>query len=68
MEVVLYTTHCPRCTVLEKKLQQHNISYTSVTDVDEMLRMGLQSAPALNVDGRIMSFKEAVEWINLEVK
>ena len=36
MSVVLYSTHCPRCNVLEKKLQQKNISYEEVNDVNIM--------------------------------
>ena len=27
MEVILYSTNCPRCSVLEKKLSSANISY-----------------------------------------
>ena len=40
MSVVLYSTHCPRCNVLEKKLQQKNISYEEVNDVEIMERKG----------------------------
>ena len=36
MSVVLFSTHCPRCNVLEKKLQQKNISYEEVNDVEIM--------------------------------
>ena len=31
--VTLYSTHCPRCLVLEKKLKQKNISYQEVNDI-----------------------------------
>ena len=34
MNIVLYTTFCPKCKVLEKKLQQKDIVYEVVADVD----------------------------------
>lgn len=64
MKVIFYSTHCPRCKVLETKLKQKNISYTEVNDVDEMLNIGLKSAPAMKVDdGELMDFSAALNWI-----
>ncbi len=62
--VVFYSTHCPKCSVLEKKLKQANIEYTEINDVGTMLAKGMTSAPNLEVDGKLMGFTEAVEWIN----
>ena len=62
--VVFYSTHCPKCSVLEKKLKQANIEYTEINDVGAMLDKGMTSAPNLEVDGKLMGFTEAVEWIN----
>lgn len=64
--VILYTTHCPRCNVLEKKLAQKGIEFETKTDFDkeEMVRKGFASAPLLEVEGKIMAFSEANEWIN----
>ena len=64
MSVVLYSTHCPRCCVLEKKLQQKNISYIEVNDVEIMKEKGYLSVPVLEVDGTSMDFKTASNWIN----
>lgn len=61
--IVLWSTHCPRCKVLESKLKQKNIDYEECNDVQLMLSKGLETAPALEVDGTMMNFKEAVEWI-----
>lgn len=61
--VTFYTTHCPRCNVLKKKLDASGIEYDTNEDVDEMLAKGYQSAPFLEVDGTSMNFKEAVNWI-----
>lgn len=64
MEVILYSTHCPKCVVLEKKLNQKSISYEEVNDVNVMRKKGFLSAPMLEVDGEIMDFKTANNWIN----
>lgn len=67
MEIVLYSTHCPRCSVLEKKLKKKQLHYTEVTDVEVMKKMGLKSAPAMQVDGgKLMNFQEANDWINAQ--
>ena len=64
MKVFLYSTHCPRCNVLEKKLQQKNISYEEINDVEIMEKKGYLSVPVLEVDDKSMNFKQAVDWIN----
>lgn len=64
MTVILYTTHCPKCKVLEKKLAAKNITYTEITNTDVMLEMGFDATPMLEVDGQIMDFKAASDWIN----
>lgn len=64
MKVILYTTHCPKCTVLEKKLTSKNILYEEVTDVDLMINKGFDAMPVLEVDDTIMDFKTANTWIN----
>ena len=62
--VVFYSTHCPKSSVLEKKLKQANIEYTEINDVRTMLAKGMTSAPNLEVDGKLMGFTESIEWIN----
>lgn len=64
MKVILHTTHCPKCSILEKKLKSKNIEYLENTDVGLMLEMGFKNVPMLDVDGEIMEFKEANDWIN----
>lgn len=62
--VTLYSTHCPKCVIIEKKLAQKNIEYKENNDIDKMLEMGLQSVPWLEVDGQLMDFNQAIKWIN----
>lgn len=64
MHVILYSSHCPKCVVLEKKLQQKGIEYSVVTDTLEMGRMGIRSLPMLNACNELMDFKTAVDWVN----
>ena len=64
MEITLYSTHCPRCNVLEKKLQQKNIVYEEINDVEIMKEKGYLTVPILEVDGKSMDFKAANDWIN----
>lgn len=63
--ITLYTTHCPRCIVLEKKLNMKGIKYTTVEDITELEKLGIQSVPMLSVDGGdLMDFTTANKWIN----
>ena len=64
MEVIFYTIDCPKCKVLKTKLDQHKIPYVENHDLDEMTSLGLRSAPALKVDGKVMKFFDAVKWVN----
>ena len=61
--VVLYSTGCPKCSVLTKKLKAKNIGYELVDDADKMIAMGLTEVPMLEVDGILKSFKEANDWL-----
>ena len=64
MGVVLFSTHCPRCNVLEEKLQQIEVDYDEVNDTSIIEQKGYLNVPVLEVDGKSMDFKEAVDWIN----
>ena len=61
--VIMYTTHCPQCKVLEKMLNDKKIEYTQITDIDVMKSKGIQSVPYLEVEGESKNFKESMEWI-----
>ena len=64
MEVILYSTDCPKCSVLETKLNQKNIEYKTIRDIDLMVEKGFMNMPVLEVNGEVMEFKEAVRWVN----
>ena len=62
--IILYTTHCPKCIVLEKKLKAKNIQYTTITDVNIMEAKNIMFAPVLEVNGEMLNFVNANEYIN----
>ena len=62
--VTLYSTHCPRCRVLETKLIQKNIEFNVVTDISKMELLGIQSVPILMVNDKLLSFTDAIAWVN----
>lgn len=64
--VKLYSTHCPKCIMLENKLKQKKIDYTLITDfdLDEIKAKGFSSMPLLEVGGEIMEFEKALPWVN----
>ena len=61
--VILYEHGCPRCKVLKTKLNQKNIQYEDITDVEVMKSKGFEDAPKLEVNGVVMNFSDAVKWI-----
>ena len=64
MKITLFSTHCPKCNVLEKKLKTKNIKYEEVNDVEIMKEKGYLTVPVLEVDDESMDFKKASDWIN----
>lgn len=64
MKVVLYSTGCPKCHILETKLKQKNIDFILVNDIELMVAKGFDLMPVLEVDGEIMDFVQANDWIN----
>lgn len=62
-KVILYSTNCPKCRVLEAKLKQKSIEYETINDVGIMQEKGFEFAPVLEIDGVIYDFKKAIERI-----
>ena len=64
MRVILYTIHCPKCDILEQKLNMKNVEYTLIDDVSVIQAKGLDAMPVLEVDGELLDFGAAVKWVN----
>lgn len=62
--IKLYSTGCPKCEVIKKKLEAKNIKYIECGDVEEMKARGIRFLPVIEVDGQLLEFSEANKWIN----
>ena len=63
MKVIFYTNHCPCCEVLRAKLVDAGVSFEIVSDVDQMLAMGITHLPMLSVDNEMMNYPAALMWV-----
>lgn len=61
--VILYSTGCPKCKVLKMKMDAKGIQYTENNSVDEMLELGIKSAPTLSVNGQMMDYMSALTYV-----
>lgn len=60
-KAILYSTGCPRCEILKKKLDAKGVPYTENRSTDDMEALGIEQVPVLGV---LHAFAEANEWIN----
>lgn len=63
-KIILYSNGCPKCKVLKAKLEAKNITFTESDNLEELVSMGIQSLPVLNVDGMFLNFVQANDWVN----
>ncbi len=64
MDIILYSTGCPKCKILKKKLEDKNIDYVENDDIETMISLGIEQVPVLSVDNKLFHFAEAVKWVN----
>lgn len=62
--IIMYSTHCPKCLILERKLNETGVDYKVCEDKQIMIEKGFDFMPVLEVDGQIMNYSEAINWIN----
>lgn len=62
--ITLFSTNCPKCKVLEKKLNDKKIEYKIETDIDKMFELDITQVPMLMIDDKLYDFSRAVEWVN----
>lgn len=61
--MILYSTNCPKCKVLETKLNQAGYKYEIINDGDLMREKGFLEAPVLEVNGETKNFAQALAWL-----
>lgn len=64
--IILYSTNCPKCKVLETKLKQQNIDFILETDLTKVMNMGYMEAPLLEINDEIYNFSQAIRWLKGE--
>lgn len=68
MTITFYSNNCPRCKVLKKIMDEKEIKYTLVDDVDIIYEVAekanINSMPFAEIDGQIVSTKELQDYIN----
>ena len=50
--------------MLKDKLKEKKIEYEIVSDVEKMLSLGIFTVPYLEVDGKLLDFRDAFLWAN----
>ena len=55
---------CPKCEFLKSKMDSLGLDYESTINVEEARKLGFQTVPLLEVDDKVMTFPEAVKWLN----
>ena len=63
--ITLYSTGCPNCRLLKEKLDRFGKQYETVTDISIMKEKDIYTVPALEIDGEIYSFKEALKLVEV---
>ena len=63
--ITLYSTGCPNCKLLKEKLDRFGKKYETVTDTSIMKEKDIYAVPALEIDGEIYSFKEALKLVEV---
>ncbi len=70
--IKLYSTGCPKCNVLKKKLDAAQINYTVIEDMDAIMavcnELKVDTVPILEVElneevSEFMEFPQAVKWV-----
>jgi glutaredoxin len=63
--MTLFSTNCPQCKVLEKKLEQKGLSFEITNDIQELIDLGIKRAPILKTDdGQYLDFSNAIKYVN----
>ena len=58
---------CGQCKVLKKKLENKNISFTVIEDIEKMLELGIQGVPVLQLDdGTKLTQMSAIKWVDAQ--
>lgn len=64
-KIILYSNNCPKCEVLEDKLNEKNIEFEIVNDMEVLKSLNFDKLPVLKIDDdEYLDFSNANKWIN----
>lgn len=63
MIITLYSTGCPKCQILEKRLKKNNFNFTISDDVNILIEKGFQSAPVMAVGKLFFDYGSAMNLL-----
>lgn len=67
MSIKIYTSPvCPKCKVLKTKMERKGIIFEETTDLEPLAAAGVASLPQLEIDGILMGFSEANNWVDAQ--
>lgn len=62
--MILYTTDCPKCKILEKMMDRAEMEFTKETNIDKLINLGFKSAPILEVEPQVyLPFESAISYV-----
>lgn len=61
--IILFSNGCPRCKILKQRLDEKQIEYTINDNFDEIIELGLQTAPVLKYDNNYYQFGDAIKLL-----
>ena len=65
MKVTLYSVKdCVKCKMLGMLLDSKKLPYEKCMNEERMNELNIRSAPMLEVDGKLLGYKDALIWVN----
>ena len=61
--MTLYTNGTVNCMALENALKEKGIDYTVNNDIEEMKDKAILACPALEVNGKLLKYVEAMDYV-----
>lgn len=67
MDIMMYSTGCPKCKTLERKLAKANVNFCICEELDVIQEIaaetGFDTLPILQVGEKYLTFSDAIAWI-----
>ena len=62
-KIVLYSTGCPMCKMIEEKFAQKKVQYVKVSDSGIIVSKGITVVPQAEINGKLLRVKEILNWL-----